>query len=414
MRTSFFIARRIIASGRRSGSQASPVLRIAIAGVALSVAVMLVSVAVVTGFKKQIREKVIGFGSHIQIVNYDNNFTFETKPINGQQPFLPDLMKNKLVRHVQRFSLKGGVIKTHDQIQAIAIKGIDQGFDWSFFEQNMVEGSRFECPDSVPSNKAVISKYLAGLLNIKTGDAFQVYFIQQPVRVRKFVVSGIYRTSIEDFDKLFILADMRHIQKVNGWDADQITGFEILVNDFDQLDAASDDVFHLAGYTYTPDGMTLSITTIKDRYPQIFNWLDLLDMNVWIILGLMLIVAGFNMISGILILILERTFMIGILKSVGMNNWNIRQIFITQALYLTMWGLLIGNLAGMGICFIQKYTGMLRLDESAYYLSAVPVNISTNIWLAVNFFAMLGIFIMLLLPSWIVTRIMPARTLRFE
>lgn len=414
MKTELFIAGRILKRNGTETSHSRPIIRIAIAGVALGMMVMIAAIAIVTGFKSQIREKIIGFGSHIQLSNYDNNLTFETTPIMADLPFLNDIKEISGVEHVQAYALKGGIIKTKKQMQAIGLKGIDKNFDWTFFKQNMVEGQAFSINDTAVSNSIVISKYLANLLQLKPGDFVPVYFIQQPPRVRKFKITGIYRTSIEDFDKTFVVIDMRHIQKLNSWTEKQVSGYEITVKDFNQLDQTADSVFMAAGYTYLNDYTTLNITTIKDKYPQIFSWLRLLDMNVWVILGLMVLVAGLNMISGILILILERLHMIGILKSQGMTNWGIRKIFLFEASYLTLYGLLWGNVLGIGFCLVQKYTGLIGLEESTYYLSVVPIQLDAMSLLVLNIGALVVIFLMMLLPTWIVSRISPVSTLRFE
>jgi lipoprotein-releasing system permease protein len=375
---------------------------------------MIISVATVTGFKNEIRRKIIGFGSHIQIINYDSNNSFETEPVTRRQPFLSQLEQIQGIRHVQVFATKPGIIKTSEDIQGAIVKGIGSDFDWSFFAENLVEGSLFRVKDSVKTNQVLISKYMSGLLKLKTGDRFAMYFITDQPRGRSFEVAGIYQTSLVEFDKQFILADLGHLQELNNWDSTQVSGFEILIDDYSRLDRLTYQVFSIAGLAFSPDGSKLRVINIRDRYPQIFDWLGLIDKNVWVLLGLMLIVSAFNMISGLLIIILDRTTMIGILKALGMNNQGIRSIFLYQSLYLMAKGLFWGNLAGISLCLLQQYFKVLKLNPESYFLSYVPVNFNFSHLLLLNLGTLLITLLVLMLPSMVIARINPARTIRFD
>ncbi|MFW5835643.1 MAG: ABC transporter permease [bacterium] len=407
------IAKRLVRGEERGKSISGPVVTIAIAGIAIGLAVMIMAAAIVTGFKQEIRKKVIGFGSHIQIVNFDSNISYETVPVDKDQNFIPDIENIPEVRHIQTFATKAGIISTREDIQGVVLKGIDNSFDWSFFEQNMVEGEKFTITDTT-GNHAVISRSIASLLRLRVGDNFAMYFVQEPPRARRFTISGIYETGLEELDEIFVLADMRHIQRLNNWDEDQVSGFEILLHDYDNLDGVSQEVDELAGYTFTDDLTRLRVISIDDKYPQFFDWLELLDMNVWVILSLMVVVAGFNMVSGLLILILERTGMIGIFKAMGLENTRLRKIFLYQSAFLIGKGLFWGNLIGIGIALFQHYTGLLTLDQASYFISTVPVNLKISHLIMLNAGTMIITIAMLIIPSYIIGRISPEKTIRFD
>lgn len=375
---------------------------------------MIIAVATVTGFKNEIRRKIIGFGSHVQIINYDANNSFETEPVLKDQAFLPLLNSTPGVRHVQVFATKPGIIKTKSDIQGAIVKGVGSDFDWSFFSGNLVEGSVFAVNDSSKTDQVLISKYFSDLLKLKPGDRFAMYFINDQPRGRSFTVSGIYRTSLMEFDKQFILADIGHLQSLNNWDSTQVSGFEVLIDDYSDLDQVSAEVFNIAGLSFNPDGSKLRVINIRERYPQIFDWLGLIDKNVWVLLGLMLIVSVFNMISGLLIIILDRTTMIGILKALGMNNRGVRNIFLYQSVYLMVKGLFYGNLVGIGICMLQYYFKLLKLNPESYFLEYVPVNINLTQLLVLNIGTLLITLVILTLPSMVIARISPSRTIRFD
>jgi lipoprotein-releasing system permease protein len=414
MNLPYFIARRLI-KGRREGTSFSrPINVIAVIGIAMGLAVMILAVAILTGFKQEIREKVVGFGSHIQIMNFDSNISFETTPISDTHKFVQRIKQLPGVRHVEVFATKAGIIKTDKEWQGVVLKGIGSDFDWSYFSSNMVAGSVFTVSDTGRTDKVIISKKISDMLNLKTGDSFAMHFVQDPPRMRKFTVSGIYETSLEEFDKMFVFCDIGHIKRLNGWEDDQVSGFEIFIDDFDRLDEMTLAIRDIIGYRITEDESKFKVTNIRIRYPQIFDWLNFQDINVIIIILLMLIVAGFNMISGLLILILEKTNMIGILKALGSEDTTIRRVFLYQAAYLIGKGLLWGNLIGIGLAVLQLKTGIITLDPSSYYIKTVPVNLDLIHVLLLNAGTMAAIVVMLLVPSQLISRITPVKAIRYD
>lgn len=413
MSLEYFIAKRIhFQHDKRNVSR--PAVRIATIGIALGLAVMLISVAVVIGFKQEIRNKTIGFGGHIQVTNFDNNNTYEMNPIRMDKSLTQKILSIQGVRHIQRFATKPGIIKTKTEFQGIVLKGVDPQFDWNFFKQNLVEGRIPTVTSPTPLNEVIISKYLANLLGLKLGDSFLTYFIQDQVRARKFKIIGIYSTNFIDYDKLFLLTDIRQVQRLNDWSADSFSGLEILITDFNQLDKIGDEVYAATANKFNKDKQTYYTQTIKQLNPQIFSWLDLLNMNVWVILILMLAVAGFNMISGLLILILERTNMIGILKSVGATDWSIRKIFLYHSFFLIGKGMLWGNVIGLSLCAIQYFTGIVPLDPEAYYVATVPIVFNWGYILILNFGTFIASVFMMIGPSYLITKINPAKIIRYE
>ena len=409
-----FIAKKITQSGDSQKQISGPIVKIAVFGIALGLSIMILSVAIVTGFKGQVSEKVIGFGSHIQVTNFDSNRSYETLPINRNQISKSLLNSIKGVKHSQVFITKSGIIKTKNNIQAVVLKGVGEEYDWSFFNKNLVDGSVFSINDSIKSNKIVISEYVSKLLKLDVGDKLTVYFVQDPPRMRPFKISGIYKTSIEDFDKVFAIVDLRHLQKINGWDKNQVSGYEIILDNYDNLEAMTDSVFEIAGYHFTEGGSKLKISNIEQLYPQIFDWLNLQDINVWIILALMLIVAGFNMISGLLILILEKTNMIGLLKALGYNNWRIRKIFLYQSGFLIARGLLWGNIIGIVLCLLQQQFGIISLDEATYYIDKVPINLKLIHLAYLNIGTLVITIFMMVIPSYLITKISPSKAIKFN
>jgi lipoprotein-releasing system permease protein len=412
--TEIFIARKLILSKDNRKSISRSILNIAIFGISLGLAVMIVAIAVVTGFKNEITRKVVGFAAHIQILNFDSNISYETQPINSQQEFLNELRENPSIASVQVFATKAGIIKTKSDIQGVVLKGVDPGYDWGFLQDYLQEGEILSLSDSARSNKVLISRDIASLLKLSLNDDFLMYFIQDPPRWRRFTVAGIFETSLEEFDKVFIFGDIRHIQKLNDWSEEQVSGLEVNLTTFSQLDNQTVQVMNTVGFGFEEDGSRLKVINIHEKYPQIFDWLNLQDMNVLIILILMLVVAGFNMVSGLLILILDRTNMIGILKALGSPNVSIRKIFMYQSGFLILRGLFWGNIIGIGICLLQKYTGILELDQSSYFLNTVPVNLNALHVIVLNLGTALAIIGMLIIPSMIISRISPARAIRFE
>lgn len=401
-----FIAARMKSRGQ--GNLSRPVLRISIISVALGLAVMIVAIAVVTGFQYQIRDKITGFGAHIQIATFDSNNSYEFSPVSKHQSFYPSLEKEPGIRHIQVFGIKAGIIQSGDEIQGVVLKGVGPDFDWSFFNDKLVEGRTFTTGRSEPNDSVIISQSLASLMKLKTGDPLRTYFIiDNQVRGRRFVISGIYNTGLEEFDKIYIFGDLEHIQRLNGWDSTLVSGFEVTVDNFRELDKRNEQVYQQIGYE-------LDAKTIKDLYPQLFDWLGLQDMNVIIILVLMVLVSGIAMISALLVLILERTRMIGILKALGARNVSIRRIFLYNAAYIVMNGLLWGNLIGIGACLIQQHFGLIHLPEESYFMSVVPINLSWIHLLLLNAGTLLTCIGMLIIPSLVITRITPVKAIRFD
>jgi lipoprotein-releasing system permease protein len=414
MSTGVFIARRLIRERRHGAAFSRPINVIAIIGIALGLAVMIMAVSILTGFKQQIRDKVAGFGAHIQVVNFDANISYETVPVTADKPLISKISSQPGVKTIQVFATKAGIIKTDDNMQGVVLKGIGSDYDWSFFSTNLVEGEVVTVTDTARTDNVLISKKISDMLGLKLGDSFSMFFVQDPPRMRKFTITGIYETSLEEFDKTYLFCDIEHIRRLNGWESNKVSGFEIFINDFTELDMVTDAIRDAIGYRVADDEEQLKVTNIRSRYPQIFDWLDFQDTNVIIILTLMILVAGFNMISGLLILILEKTNMIGILKAMGAENKLIRNIFLYQASWLTVKGLVWGNVIGIGLALLQQETGMISLDPSSYYLKSVPVNIDIVHILLLNAGTMAAIIIMLLIPSQLIARITPVKAIRYD
>jgi len=371
-------------------------------------------VAVLTGFKKEIRDKIVGFGGNIQIVNYDSNISYETSPIRQGKEFVDKIKELPGITHIEVFATKAGIINTGEEIQGVVLKGVGSDFDWGYFSKNMVEGDFFTVNDSTRTDEVIISKKISDMLRLKPGDSFNMHFIQDPPRVRRFDVAGIYETSLEEFDEIYVFCDINHIKRLNGWDNDQISGFEIFIDNFDELDNMTLAVRDAVGYSITEEEESYKITNIRLKYPQIFDWLGFQDLNVAIIIVLMLVVAGFNMISGLLILILEKTNMIGILKALGSDDKTIRKTFIYQASYLIAIGLAWGNLIGIGLALLQSTTGLISLDPTSYYLKSVPINLEFIHVLLLNAGTMAVIVVMLLVPSKLISKITPVKAIRYD
>jgi lipoprotein-releasing system permease protein len=387
---------------------------IATFGIALGLAVMIVAVAIVTGFKNEISGKVIGFGSHIQLVNMDSNTSYETTPVNKNLPIIDEIRKLPEVNLVQSFAIKAGIIKTEENIQGAVLKGVGSDFDWSFINKNLVEGEPLNISDSIRTDKVILSESVASLLDLKVGDSFNMYFIQDPPRARRFDISGLYRTSLVEFDKLYVYADIRHLQRLNNWTSDQVSGFEVMLHSIRDAEPATEQIREITAIDFTNEGSMLRVVPIQEKYSQIFDWLNLQDMNVIIIIVLMLVVAGFNMISGLLILILERTNMIGILKGLGAVDASIRKIFLYQSGYLAIKGLLWGNLIGLLICFLQYRFNLITLDPESYYLDTVPINLNLVHILLLNLGTLASTFLFLIIPSMIIARVSPEKSIRFD
>ncbi|MBL0102800.1 MAG: ABC transporter permease [Bacteroidetes bacterium] len=407
MNFELFIARRLAFRNDKSVFSSRPIIRIALAGVAIGFAVMLIAVAVVTGFKNEIREKVIGFGSHIQVSNFDENNSYESKPIDRRQSFVSILQNDSDIKHVQVFATKAAIVKSAGQLEGIVAKGIGTDFDKSYFEKRMVSGHFFQLNDSFPSDSIIISANLAKKLNLKTGNDLVMFFIQQPPRARRFHIAGIYETGLEEFDNLYLFCDIAQIQKLNDWTPYQVAGFEIAIKDFDKLDVIGHKVYNLTG-------SDLNARTISEIYPQIFDWLGLQNINAIIIITLMIIVSGMNMISALLIIILERVNMIGMMKALGARNVSVRKVFVYLAGFLTVRGLIVGNTIGLLLIFIQKYYRVFHLDQESYYISYVPVEFSWSHFAMLNVGTLAICLIMMILPTIIITKISPLTAIRYS
>lgn len=417
MNTNLYIANRIFSSKENKTQLSSKIVNIALFGIILGLMILILTVAIVSGYKSEVGRKVIGFGSHLQIVNLDSNQSYETSPISQNQPFLDELKNIKGVRHVQIFGTKPGIIRTDDDIQGVILKGVGPDFDWSFFHENKVAGEIFQVQDTIRNNKVWISKYMADLMKLTIGDNLDMVFInssEDVPRQRRFQLAGIYKTSLEEFDRMFVLVDINHIRRLNNWENDEVSGFEVLVDNFRDIDSQEKEVHHLLIRNTRPDSPILQVVSIKEKYRSIFDWLNLLDMNVLVILALMILVAGFNMVSSLLVIILERTQMIGILKAMGARSWSIRKVFLYFSVLLVTKALLWGNILGIGLCLIQKYTHVFKLDPASYYLEYVPIHITFLQVLLLNLGTILITVLMLLLPSYFITRVSPEKTIRFE
>ena len=412
-----FIARRIYSDHIGDQQKVSkPAIRIAVAGVAIGLAVMIISVCVVLGFKHTIRDKVVGFGSHIQVANF---YTLQSSAID--QPIaIGDSMMNVLkktegVKHVQRFAMKQGILKTDNDFLGVMFKGVGPEFDSTFIHKNMVEGSIPHFSDQQSTNSILISKDMASKLNVKAGDRIFAYFIGEGgVRTRRFTISGIYQTNLAQYDKTTCFCDLYTARKLNAWTDDMVTGAELTVNDFKQLSTTANNIINRVNRTQDQYGNTFSSKTIRELSPQIFSWLDLLDLNVWIILAIMTAVAVVTMISGLLIIILERTTMIGVLKALGARNSTVRHTFLWFAAFIIGKGLLIGDALALALILLQKLTGFAKLDPQTYYVDVVPVELDWMLIVALNIATMLIALFVLIAPSYLVSHIHPAKSMRYE
>ena len=415
MNLPFFLAKRIYTNNADKKRVDMPAIRIAIAGVAVGLAVMLVSVSVVFGFKHTIRNKVVGFGSHIQVANFMTLQASEQYPIQMGDSMLKVLRAIPGVKHVQRFAVKQGILKTDKDFLGVAFKGIAADYDTTFIHQNLVAGAIPHFSDTVGKQQMMVSQAIADQLNLKLGDKVFAYFIDNTgVKARRFTIAAIYQTNLSQFDKVTCFIDLYTAVKLNAWETDQASGAELTVNDFNLLNQTAERVVEKVNRTIDSYGETFSSQTIQEMNPQIFSWLDLLDLNVWIILGLMLAVAGVTMISGLLIIILERTAMIGILKAIGARNTTIRRTFLWFAVFTIGKGMLIGNLIGLGLIVLQHYTGLVKLNPATYYVSTVPVEFNLFVWLLLNVATLVISVFVLIAPSYLVSKINPAASMRYE
>ena len=404
MNTPFYIARRM---GAENKSITSLVKLIAILSISMGLAVMILAVAVVTGFQHEIREKAIGFGSHIQISNFDYNISYETQPISSGQEWIEAITSLPEVKNIHAFGTKPGIIKTDEEIHGVIFKGIGPDYDWEFFSQRLVEGSINPFSDTLRSDNIIISARVASLLELKTGDDILLYFIQDPPRVRRLTISAIYETGLEELDELFVLGDIQHVQRLNNWNEDQVGGFGVILTNYKLMNEINRQIMDIIPYT-------LHSRTISEIYPQIFDWLALLDMNVYVIILIMIMVAGINMITTLLISVLEKTNLIGILKALGAGNSLVRKVFLYHAGFLILRGMVAGNLLGIGLGIIQQQFSLVTLSQESYFMDVVPINFNIAYILALNMGTFLICMLMLIIPSYIISKVSPVKAITFR
>lgn len=413
MNIELYIARRL-RMGEEGHKLSAPSVRIAVLGIALGLSVMILAVAIISGFRNEIMGKLTGFGAHIRISNFDSNNSFESRAIKYDSTFVASLKTLPGLKAVQPYATKPGIIRANEQMQGVVLKGYDGDFDAGFIENNLIEGRAVDFGLAERNDSVLISKITADALNIKVGDKFRTYFFQEKIRVRAFVVAGIYQTNLAEFDELFLLCDLRHIQRLNNWESGQISGYEVTINDFKDLEALAYQVYLLSANRLDEKGSSLMTRHIKELYPQIFGWLDIIDVNVWVILVLMLFVSGVNMISGVLILILERSNTIGILKAMGKPDRSIRKVFLYLSGFLVVRGMLWGNAIALSIGLIQHYFQIIPLDPTNYYVSAVPINFDLISILLLNVGTLAAIVAMMVIPSVLITKISPIKSIKFD
>lgn len=406
MNTEYFIAGRIAIKSERTFSKL--IVRIAIAGVMLSLAVMMLSVAIIKGFKTEIQEKVRGYIGDVRIFKYGLNNSFELAPFVPEKETLVKLKNNPNVAFFQPYATKPAIISANDEVEGINFKGIDKTFNWDYIRKHLVSGTIMDFADSAKATRQIlISQFTANRLKLKVGDDFIMYFVQNPPRKRPFKIVGIYDIGVEEIDKGFVIGDLNIIRRLNNWKANEVGGIEIRIKDFSKLKVVSDDI-------YQDMELNLKSESVADYFPAIFTWLSLLDVNTKVLLILMMIVGVINMVTALLIMILERTNMIGVLKAFGMSDYSVMKIFLYNAAYLVGLGLLLGNILGLGLGFLQQYTHIYKLDQTSYYLSYVPIEIHFMDVLILNLATLIICVMVLILPSMLVSRISPLKAIRFK
>ena len=415
MNLPLFIARKIYGDEGDRRKVSRPAIRIATVGVAIGLAVMIITVSVVLGFKHTIRDKVIGFGSHIQVINLISASNAASYPVSISDSMMQVLSDVEGIKHVQRYALTQGILKTDDEFLGVIFKGVGPEFDPTFLQQNLTEGEIPKFSDKKSGQKILLSRMIADKLGLKSGDKVFAYFIDSDdVRVRRFTVSGIYQTNMTRFDEQICFTDIYTAAKLNGWLPRQYSGAELLTDDFERLDIASQNVEQAINHSQDEYNSSYTSQTIYEAYPQVFTWLELLDVNVWIILALMVCLSGITMISGLLIIILERTSMIGVLKAIGARNKTIRHTFLWFAAFIIGRGLLIGDVIGIGLVLLQQATGIITLDPQTYYVSEAPVELNLLIVLILNIATLFISIFVLIIPSFFISHIHPAKSMRYE
>jgi lipoprotein-releasing system permease protein len=406
-----FIANRLTATKQDKSSISSPIIKIAIVAIALGIIIMMVAIATSIGLQEKIREKITGFNGHIQITNFDNNNSeISLVPISIKQDFYPNFKNVEGVKNVQVYATKAGIIRTKNDFEGIIAKGVGEEYDWSFFEEYIVEGEIPKYSDK-RSNQILLSQYVSDRMQFKVGDEFNTIFLKEdtnrPPSIRVFELVGIYNSGFQDFDENIMIVDSKQVQKLNNWEENQVGGFEIFLDDFDNIEEKGNEI-----YTEIPP--ELNAQTISNKFSGLFEWIKLFDTNTLIIIVIMLIVAAINMITALLVLILERTQMIGILKALGSDNWSIRKLFLYNASYIIFRGIFWGNLIGISILLIQYYFGVITLNPETYYVKEAPVSISILHIVLLNLGTLLLCVLMLIIPSWIITKISPVKAIKFE
>lgn len=410
-----FIAGRIYRSNEGGKEVSKPAVRIAMCGIAIGLAVMLVAVAVVLGFKHQVRDKVVGLGSDLLVTNFDARKSYETTPIAAGDSLLAELRTVEGVKHVQRYSTKPGMIMTDDDFLGMVLKGVGAEYDWNFLRRHLTEGEIPAFSDTASTNRVLVSRTIADKLRLHTGDRLYTYYIEgERVRARRLSVAGIYQTNFSMYDDLFLVTDLYTVNRLNNWEADQVSGIELELSVPARADECKETIRARLDMQTDRYEHTYYTQTVEEANPQIFAWLDLLDLNVWVILILMTGVAGFTMISGLLIIILERTNMIGVLKALGADNLSIRRIFLGFSVLLIGRGMLWGNLVGLSFIAVQSHFRVFGLDPDTYYVDSVPVEFNVWLWLLLNAGALLVSVLMLVGPSYLIAHIHPAKSIRFE
>lgn len=410
----WMMARRMFSHRDDVGRVSRPAITISTLGVAIGLAVMLVSVSVALGFQREVQAKLLGFGAHIQVFSYESLGSDEMKPIVVNSEVMTRLEHVPGVSHVQRFCVKPGMLKTDEAFQGVVFRGVGQEYDTTFLASHLVAGEVPLMNDSVSSGKLLVSQTLARQLKLEVGSSVYAYFFENSVKARRFRVSGIYCTHLADFDSKIVFADLHTVHGLLNWDTDQQAGAEVLTDDFDHLDEVSNRVVRAINKQRDAYGAQYTSMTIRELYPQVFAWLHLLDLDVWVILLLMTCVAGFTMISGLLIIILERTNFIGVMKAMGATNSEMRHLFLHYAAFIVLRGMLYGNALAFALLALQHFTGVVHLDPEVYYVDSVPVLFCWGYFLLVNAFTLLSCITALLLPSYIISSIHPARSMRFE
>ena len=415
MNWKLFVAQRIYRSREGEKEVSKPAVLIARWGIAIGLAVMIVAVAVVVGFKHEVRDKVVGIGSDIAITNFDAQKSYETMPIAAGDSLMEALRAQQGVKHVQRYSTKPDMIMTDDNFLGMVLKGVSQEYDWTFLRKHLQEGEIPVFSDSASTNRTLISRTIANKLHLKLGDKLYTYYISgDNVRARRLEVAGIYQTNFSIYDDMFLLTDLYTVNRLNAWQKDQVSGIELEVTDPAQLEAIKEGIRTQVDMVKDKYGGTYYTQSVEEQNPQIFAWLDLLDMNVWVILILMTGVAGFTMISGLLIIILERTNMIGVLKALGADNLAIRKVFLSFSVFLIGKGMLWGNVIGLAFVGVQSFFRPFKLDPTTYYVDSVPVEFNVWWWVLLNVCTLVVSVLMLVGPSYLIAHIHPAKSIRFE